>query len=373
MKRLFAATIMLLSITSCREEESIIPSTQTTITDPYTTLGEIKGFFVLNEGNIGSNKATLDYFDYASGEYSKNIYAERNPAVVKELGDVGNDLQIYDDRLYAVINCSNLVEVMDLSSATHIGSFSVPNCRYITFSGAYAYVSSYAGEVILDSSSRLGYIAKVDLESLEVVAECAVGYQPEEMAIVGDKLYVANSGGYMYPNYDTTITVIDLATFDHYATIDVAINLYHMEVDPYGYIWVSSRGDYGETLSNIYVVDSSTNEVVKAIDVECSNMTMGGDRLYIINDSGCVVVDTLSQEIESEEFITDGTFGSIILPYGIAYNEEYEELIITDADDYITPGKLHCYSSNGTLRWSAPITGDIPSSIAFTTTQLESL
>ncbi len=373
MKRLFAAALLLVAISSCRVEETIILSTQTTVTDPYTNLGSVKGFFVLNEGNMGSNKATLDYFDYQSGEYSKNIYAERNPSVVKELGDVGNDLQIYDDRLYAVINCSNLVEVMDLGSATHIGSFSVPNCRYITFSGGYGYVSSYAGEVILDSSARLGYVAKVDLNSLEVVSECAVGYQPEEMVIVGDKLYVANSGGYMYPNYDTTISVIDLVTFELLDTIDVAINLYHMEVDSYGYIWVSSRGDYSETPSNVYVVDSATNQVVKSIDVECSNMTMGGDRLYIINSDGCLVVDTLSQEVVVEEFITDGSYSSIVLPYGIAYSEEYEELIITDADDYITPGKLHCYSANGTLRWSAPLTGDIPSSIAFTTTQLESL
>ena len=46
----------------------------------------VKGFFLLNEGNMGSNKATLDYFDYETGIYHKNIYAERNPGVVQELG-----------------------------------------------------------------------------------------------------------------------------------------------------------------------------------------------------------------------------------------------------------------------------------------------
>ena len=57
--------------------------------------GPIKGFFLLNEANMGSNKSTLDYYDYETGKYTHNIYAERNPGVVKELGDVGNDLQIY--------------------------------------------------------------------------------------------------------------------------------------------------------------------------------------------------------------------------------------------------------------------------------------
>ena len=42
------------------------------------------------------------------------------------------------------------------------------------------------------------------------------------MAIVGDKLYVANSGGYRVPNYDRTVSVIDLKTFTEEKKIDVA-------------------------------------------------------------------------------------------------------------------------------------------------------
>ena len=43
---------------------------------------------MLNEGNMGSNKCTLDFFfDYTKGTYYRNIYAEINPNVVKkELG-----------------------------------------------------------------------------------------------------------------------------------------------------------------------------------------------------------------------------------------------------------------------------------------------
>lgn len=75
---------------------------------------------------MGSNKASLDYYDAETGVYSKNIYPERNPGVVKELGDVGNDIQIYGNKLYAVINCSHFVEVMDVRTARHIGVVSIP-------------------------------------------------------------------------------------------------------------------------------------------------------------------------------------------------------------------------------------------------------
>jgi hypothetical protein len=49
---------------------------------------------------MGSNKATLDYFDYETGNYTRNIYPERNPNVVQELGDVGKRHPIYGNKLY---------------------------------------------------------------------------------------------------------------------------------------------------------------------------------------------------------------------------------------------------------------------------------
>ena len=172
---------MVVLLFSCRKEEQIVPSTSTTVTGGES--GGICGFFLLNEGNMGSNKSTLDYFDYQTGIYTKNIYAERNPGVVKELGDVGNDIQIYGNKLYAVVNCSHFVEVMDVRTARHITQISIPNCRYIVFKGRYAYVSSYAGPVQIDPNARLGYVAKVDTVTMSVVGTCTVGYQPEEMVI----------------------------------------------------------------------------------------------------------------------------------------------------------------------------------------------
>ena len=42
------------------------------IVDPAANLSHVKGLYVLNEGNMGSNTCTLDYFDYA-GKYTCNI------------------------------------------------------------------------------------------------------------------------------------------------------------------------------------------------------------------------------------------------------------------------------------------------------------
>ncbi len=369
--------LLLVFTTACREAEEITPSTSTAVTEPNTSSSlEIKGFFLLNEGNMGNNKCTLDYFDYTTGHYTRNIYAERNPGVVKELGDVGNDIQIYRDRLYCVINCSNFVEVMDVATAKHVGVVSIPNCRNIAFHGDYAYVSSYAGPVQVDPNARLGYIAKVDLETLEIVATCTVGYQPDELVVAGDKLYVANSGGYRVTDYDSTISVIDLDTFTETRKIEVALNLQLLELDPYGYLWVASRGDYYDTPSKTYVVDTASDEIIETFDLTNSDMWLDGDTLYICSNdeahSAVVAIDTKSREIITHNAITDDTSKNIEKLYGVAVNPESKEIFVADAKDYITPGKLHCYSSDGVLKWSVT-TGDIPAHIAFTKTQLQPL
>lgn len=367
-------------LTGCRKAERINRSTETETNDRQN--GPIKGFFLLNEGNMGSNKSTLDYYDYETGVYTKNIFAERNPGVVKELGDVGNDIQIYGNKLYAVINCSHFVEVMDVNTAKHIKAVSIPNCRYIVFKGKYAYVSSYAGPVKIDPNARLGYVARMDTSELKVIDTCVVGYQPDEMVIWGDKLYVANSGGYRVPNYDSTVSVIDLNTFKVIKNIDVAINLHRLELDSDGYIWVSSRGDYYGVPSKTFVIDPRTDKVIERFNLPNSNMTRCGDSIYIYscewsyltssNTITYAIVNTKTRRIVTRNFIKDGTEKSIKVPYGVAVNPDSHDFIVTDATDYVTPGYVHCFDRYGKKKWTV-VAGDIPAHIVFTHKKLQPL
>lgn len=359
--------------TGCRKEIPMIRSEVDYVTMP-TAPERIEGFFLVNEGNMGSNKCTIDHFDARTGGYQRNIFPESNPGVVKELGDVGNDIAIHDDRLYVVVNCSNLVEVMNVHTAEHIGSVTIPNCRYIVFDGDRAYVSSYAGPVQIDPEARPGKVVEIDTRTLTITREVVVGYQPEEMVITGGRLYVANSGGYRYPNYDRTISVVDLESFEVVNTIDVAINLHRMELDRFGRIYVSSRGDYYGTGSDIYVVDVATERVIGRLGLAASEMCIDDDRLYVIstewsytsnsNEVSYAVYDTAEERILSRSFITDGTEKQIALPYGLAVNPETKEIYVCDATNYVTPGYLYCFTPGGELKWRVR-TGDIPAHIAF--------
>lgn len=345
------------------------------VTKPAVTA--VAGFYLLNEGNMGSNKSTLDYWDAASGQYFRNIFAAANPDVPKEMGDVGNDIAVYGSRLYAVINCSNKIEIMDAATARKLGQVNVPNCRYLAFDGPYAYVTSYAGPVRIDPDyKQRGFVARIDTATMAVTDTVLVGYQPDGIAIAGGKAYVANSGGYMVPRYERTVSVIDLATFKVERLIDVAVNLQYCMADANGCIWISSRGDYYDTSSRLYCYDPAAGRIVADLDVAVGDMWLDDNRLYIVatawsyvsmsNTTSYAVVDVDTKTVVTDMFITDGTHTQIKVPYGIAVNPVSKEIYVTDALNYVNPGNLYCFSPDGKLQWSVR-TGDIPAHFAFMT------
>ena len=367
------AAAVAMALTSCREDDVIFIPEEVQVSNPE--FSEVGGFYLLNEGNMGSNKCTLDYYDFSTGIYTRNIYGNANPNVPKELGDVGNDLKVYGNRLYAVINCSNKVEVMDKYTAKRIGQVDIPNCRYIAFHKGYAYVTSYAGPVVIDPDyEQLGYVAKVDTASLQVVAQCLVGYQPDDIEIVEDKIYVANSGGYRVPNYERTVSVIDIETFKVEETIDVDINLSRLVADKHGGLWIATRGDYYQVESSLYYYDVRKRRIVKHLDVPVSNMCIEGDSIYVVSSAWSnvtmsnrvtfAVIDVVKQEAVSDNFITDGTEAEIKAPYGVSVNPINRDIYLTDARNMVNPGYLHCYDRTGVRKWSVR-TGDVPAHIAF--------
>lgn len=364
--------LFFLLLASCRSDIEIFTPEEVQVYIPEYT--DIKGFYLLNEGNMGSNKSTLDYYDYTTGIYTRNLYAAANPTVPKELGDVGNDLKIYGSRLYAVINCSNKIEVMTVDGARRIGQIELPNCRYLRFNGRYAYATSYAGPVQINPNyEQRGYVAKIDTATLQVVDTCLVGFQPDELEIAGGKIYVANSGGYRVPNYENTVSVIDLATFTQTGTIPVAINLHHLRADRHSQLWVSSRGDYYTVPSKLYCIDLKQDKLVDSLDVAVSNFWLDGDSLYLYstewsyvsmaNETNYGIVNVATRKLVTTHFITDGTDAQIKVPYGIMVNPLTKDIYVTDAKNYVTPGTLYCFGQDGVKKWSVT-TSDIPAHFA---------
>lgn len=369
-----SALLCLAFLGSCREESVIFLPEHVEVSTPE--FNSVTGFYLLNEGNMGSNKCTLDYYSYTDGIYNRNIYADANPDVPMELGDVGNDMLLYGSRLYVVVNCSNKIEVLDAATCRRIGQVDMPNCRFAKGAGGHVYVTSYAGPVEITTEYRQrGYVARIDTATLQVTARCLTGYQPDGIEIVDNTIYAANSGGYMVPNYEKTLSVIDMATMTETARVEVAENLSRLLADREGKLWIASRGDYTDIQPRLYCYDTRKQRLVADLDVGVGAMCLRGDSIYAVCNywdettmtkrSGYAIIDTKRMEKVADTFITDGTDSEIRQPYGIAANEVTGDLLVTDARNFVTPGRLHCYGADGVRKWSVR-TGDTPASIAFT-------
>lgn len=375
MKKLCVLVMIFFTVYACQTDD---PVADDIIQNPgdggiEQPGGIVEGFFLLNEGNMSMNKASLDYMDYETGTYRRNVFSQANPNLVGGLGDVGNAIGIYGSKLYVVVNASNKIEVLNADTGIRIKQIDLANGRYVTFYKGKVYVSSYLGS-IGDPSAPKGIVAEIDTTSLNITRRVEVGRQPEELVACNDKIYVANSGGYSPPDYESTISVIDIPSFTENKRIEVAVNLHRLKIDREGDLYVTSRGDYYEIPSKLFVIDTKTETIKKSFDIGVTDFTIHNDVAYMYStefsyisgdyDISYRMLDTQTEIFLETTFISDTHKALIEMPYGIAVHPESGDVLITDAKDYVTPGTLYCFTPEGALKWSVE-TGDIPAHIAF--------
>lgn len=335
--------------------------------------GSVLGMYLLNEGNLGSNKCTLDYLDLQQSVYRRNIYSDANPEVVMELGDVGNDQIIVDGRLFISVSGSNKVEVLDAYTARTMGHIDVANARQLATDGKYVYVGSYTGAIKVDPAVNAGHVYKVDASTLKIVGEYATPYWPESMAVTGGRLYVATSGSTDDLVYaDNDVVVLNTSTMTAEGSITVGTNLNKVRVDDSGCLWISSRGDYMSKPSRLYRVDPKTS-AVKTVEVSCTDFSIYKGTIYyyasvwsnatmsMTHDYGTVSVATATP---GASFLPAASQAEITEPYGIAVNPANGDIYISDASNYTSSGSLLCFKADGSLRWKVK-TGDIPGHMVF--------
>lgn len=364
--------LAFLCFTSCEKGKKVGDDEDThgNVTVENGESGEYSGMYVLNQGLQGTNKAQLDYINFKEGKLYRDIYTENNMGT-DALGDIGNDLKQYGARLYAVLNGSNKIEVMNLATAKRLGQIDIANARNICFSGSKAYVSSY----VALSASGNGEVVEIDTATLQITRRVEVGRQPEELLVHEGKLFVANSGGLNTPSYERTISVISLETLKEEYTIDVAINLELIRKDQYDQIWVTSRGDYNDVPPSLYCLakNSTTNkyEVKKNMELPCSKFDIRNDSLFYYyskyipkadpeNTYG--VVDIKKHEILTKQLLAGKDVETIKIPYNIVVAPKGGQIYICDVVSYTGSGSVVSFTGRGSKSWTRQL-GALPSNI----------
>ena len=348
MKKSLSVLVLLAVLMTACHKKPVTPDNPTV---------ERNGMYILNEGVWNYNNSTISYYNFDSGEVTADIFTAVNN---RGLGDTGNDLQAHGSRLYCVVNTSENIQVMDLYTAKVIGTVPLigKSPRRICFSGSKAYVSCFDGTVV-----------RIDTASLAVEASVTVGPNPEGVCIANGKLYVANTGGYNAPDYGTTVSVVDLATFAVTKNITVAMNPSRLYLVPNQQdIYLISNGDYYTVSSCLQKISPFTDEVVKTYDFELNNLTFYGNSAYFYSynfsteEYTIQIFDLTTETIVNNHFITDGT--TLSIPYGIAVNPRNGDVYISDAQNFTVNGDVYCFDQSGKKKFSFEV-GVNPSGMVF--------
>lgn len=341
------ATMLCFAVLSCSDKS-------TTPDQPPLT----SGTYILNNGNWGSNDANIGIYDPATKHFSPDVFHANNTGYM--LGDLGQDIILHGGDLYIAVNGSDLIWKTDteLHGKELIGTsdaFGRLSPRSFASCGAKLYATydeGYVGEVtsgeLKPTNTSIGVFA--------VNKICKVGSNPDGIAVAGENLYVANSGGLSYPNYDKTVSVVSIASFTETSRIEVNINPTRVEASSDGaYVYVSSFGNYADVPAKLQVIETASGEVTNLQYSSVSSIAKGkNDILYILCGGydenwnplpGTVYKHNMKANQPLGSFVTDGT--ALSAAYSIsAARDGY---IYVGCSDYKTNGDVYVFTPEGKL------------------------
>ena len=303
------------------------------------------GTYILNNGNWGSNDSNIGIYSPSDKTLAADAFLAVNG---QALGDLGQDITGLGEDIYIAVNGSQTIFVTDTDlkirkqiNAEKDGARLSP--RYFATSGSKVYVTYYEGfigEIAGDCSVRL----------------CAVGPNPEGMAVAGGNLYVANSGGMAYPAYNNTLSIVSISSFTEISTIEVNVNPAKVEASSDGtYVYVSSFGNYADVPAKLQVIAVEGGGVTDLDYASVSAIAKGpGDVLYILCGGydenwnplpGTVYKHDMKTNKPLGAFVTDGT----VMQNAYSISVARDGYVYVGCSDYVNTGDAYVFTPDGKL------------------------
>lgn len=362
MKKILLKSLLLFAITfvafSCdSDDNNDTPSwTEPKITDT--------GMYILNQGKMGNNDASLVYFDLATNVTTKDVFSNQNKM---KLGDTGQDIAIYGTKMYVSVTGSNRIYVTNLKGQllkNGIGEDAIIELKNGTApQSPYALITN-EGKVY--ASFYGGCIAVIDTTSLAITKTIPVGSYPEKMIIKDKNLYVTERNG-NNGEISKKISVVNLTNFS-VNSITVAENPTTICQDKNGNIYVASWGNYVDISPSFQKIASGTIDAVEISNKTVTGMAAANDKILLILSgsdfkSQLAYYDLSKNELVEESFLADKT--NLPEAQNITVDPHTGNVYICTSD-YKNNGVVYIYTSSYDLIKSVSSEGVNPISIGFT-------
>ena len=267
------AACLAAGFSSCEDDNKNGAATET-----------LSGFYTINGGNKSAKiPASITAYDYATGTSTDVLddafFAANNIAI----GDGAQQALVYGSKMYIAMYTSNLIWVVEPETLKILGSIKpdgdAQSPRYLAAKNGKVYATMYTG-----------YVSEIDTTTFKIERSVKVGPNPDQLAVSGNTLVVANSDGMNsmagYPN--SSVSVVDLASFTQteikcdkiYNPTDVSSN----GVDAF----VVNKGNYdvpgeeGYIPSTVVKITGSTEDNVNYV-CDGTMIDVCGNDLYVID------------------------------------------------------------------------------------------
>ncbi len=319
--------ILLGVIFSCKKEH------EETIESPEILQN---GMLVLNEGLFQLNNSSLTWVDFGAGTSNDQFFTQKSGRL---LGDTGNEMLRYGNKIYIVVNVSSTIEVLDAITGNSIKQISMQangnakQPRSIRFYGSKAFISCFDG-----------FVDVMDTATFQIESRIPVGLNPDQMTISGQYLFVSNSGGLNAPMMDSTVSVIDLNAKSELTKIVVGKNPGSIVTDHQGDIYVISRGNYSTIPSRMKKIDQNNFTVLESYDFDASKITSMNNRLLILNNNKLMLFNADTDELMNDDFINNPAISTLS---NMCFRSSSQQIYLFDSKGYTNTGNILKYNVNG--------------------------
>lgn len=356
LRILFSISVVTLFLASCSKdpirEKPVDPGP-----DPVDSLDLKTGCLIINEGNFNWGNATVTYINPEFDYVQPDLFTAVNN---RPLGDVAQSMGVYNDLGFIIVNNSNKIEVVSMNtfeSVKTISGFNSP--RFIEFIDATkAYVTNMKKDISI-----------VNLKTLEITGTIQTPEWTEGLIRYNDYIFATCIGVFNEPSIHRKAKVLIISTkedkiIDSIQTGKEPVNIV---IDKKNKMWVLSTGGWDSyEPASLVRIDPDLKIVEKAYVFPsqsavpsrlCINPT--GDTLYYLKDGVYQLPVTASALPVSPLIKSEGR-----LLYGLNIHPDDGTIWVTDAVDYVQPGRVYHYDTKGTLVDSFK-TGTIPGNVCF--------
>ncbi|WP_291529668.1 hypothetical protein [Bacteroides sp. UBA939] len=319
--------------------------------------------FILYEGVSKGNNAGIAF--YAPNKDAKdkknnfisNIYLKQNN---KNLGDTGQDIMEYEDKIYVLLSGSQIMLRLNAAGVEEA------RLSFTEEDGAPRYMEAEDGKIYVTLYS--GRVARINANTLKIEAYVGVNNNPEQIVEANGKLYVANSGW----GPGTTVSVIDIATFTKDKDIEVIQNP-NLLLESNDEIYLISFGTFGDPVPYAFQRIKSDG-TVENIAV-ATHFVEHNDIIYLANSvtdwkaetttNSFFSYNTKTHQLNNATFLKNmpQELNSVIVR-GINIDDQNGDIYIY-AYSGVTNGDVYRFNSSGSLIEKFDCGGIFPSKIIF--------